>query len=105
MSENIADLGGITLAIDAYHRSLAGKSAPLVAGLTGDQRVFLGWARTWREKVRDEALREQVATDEHAPGAWRTTMPIRNVQAWYDAYGVTDKDKQYLPPERRVVIW
>lgn len=105
MSENISDLGGIVLAVDAYHRSLRGKPAPVIASLTGDQRVFLGWAQLWREKVRDEALREWIATNEHAPGAWRVTMPIRNVQAWYDAYGVTPTDRQYLAPARRVTIW
>ena len=105
MSENIADLGGINLALDAYHRSLGGKPAPILAGLTGDQRVFLGWAYAFRDKIRNEALREQIATDEHSPGAWRINMPIRNVQAWYDAFGVRPGDSKYLAPTARVIIW
>lgn len=105
MSENIADLGGITLAIDAYHRALGGKRAPIVGGISGDQRVFLGWALAFREKIRDQALREQIATDEHAPGAYRINMPIRNVSAWYDAYRVSPRDRWYLTPAKRVTIW
>ena len=80
MGENIADLGGLPLALDAYHASLDGKPAPVIDGLTGDQRFFLGWAQVWREKTRDDALRSQVTTDPHSPD--RSVFgPVRNVQA------------------------
>ena len=69
MGENIADLGGLLLALDAYHASLHGKPAPVIDGLTGDQRVFLGWAQVWRGKIRDDALRQQLVTDPHSPAA------------------------------------
>ena len=71
MGENIADLGGLLLALDAYHASLHGKPAPVIDGLTGDQRVFLGWAQAWRGKVRDDAVRRQVVSDPHSPRQFR----------------------------------
>src|SRR6185503_17101745 len=67
MGENIADLGGLLLALDAYHASLHGRPAPIIDGLTGDQRVFLGWAQVWRAKTRDDALRRQLVSDPHSP--------------------------------------
>ena len=71
MGENIADLGGLTLALDAYHASLHGKPAPVLDGYSGDQRVFLGWAQAWRGKVRDDAVRRQVVSDPHSPRQFR----------------------------------
>ena len=88
MGENIADLAGIQVALDAYHRSLNGKPAPVIDGLTGDQRLFLAWAQVWRDKQREDALRSQVTTDPHSPGRFRGSAPVRNVDAWYDAFGV-----------------
>jgi putative endopeptidase len=105
MGENIADLGGILCALDAYHRHLAGRPAPVLDGFTGDQRVFLGWAQVWRTLTRDAALKQQLATDPHSPGSVRAFAPLRNVDAWYEAFGVKSGDKQYLPPEQRVRIW
>ncbi|WP_342630305.1 M13 family metallopeptidase [Nguyenibacter vanlangensis] len=105
MGENIADLGGLTLALDAYHASLHGKPAPVIDGLTGDQRVFLGWAQVWREKVRDDALRQQIVVDPHSPPVARVNMPMHNIDAWYDAWGVVAGQKLYLKPEDRVKIW
>jgi putative endopeptidase len=105
MGENIADLGGILNAIDAYHLHLAGKPAPVLDGFTGDQRVFLGWAQVWRTLSRDAALKQQLATDAHSPGAIRAFAPLRNVDLWYQAFGVKPGDKEYLPPEERVRIW
>jgi len=105
MGENIADLGGLLLALDAYHMSLDGEPAPVLNGLTGDQRVFLGWAQVWRENIRDEALRQQVATDPHAPGQYRAGATVRNLDAWYAAFGVEPGDEQYLAPEARARIW
>jgi putative endopeptidase len=105
MGENIADFAGISVALDAYHRSLGGKPAPVLDGLTGDQRFFLSFAQVWREKQRDDALRSQVTTDPHSPGRFRVLGPIRNVQAWYDAFGITPDNPMYIPPEKRAHIW
>ena len=105
MGENIADFAGISVALDAYHRSLGGKPAPVLDGLTGDQRFFLSFAQVWREKQRDDALRSQVTTDPHSPGRFRVLGPIRNVQAWYDAFGITPDSPMYIPPEKRAHIW
>jgi putative endopeptidase len=105
MGENIADLGGLTLALEAYHRSLHGKPAPVVDGMTGDQRVFLGWAQAWRGKARDEAIRRQVVSDPHSPRMYRVNGVVRNVDAWYDAFGVKPGQKLYVAPKDRVRIW
>ncbi|GAA0634360.1 M13 family metallopeptidase [Brevundimonas lenta] len=105
MGENIADLGGLLMALDAYHMSLNGQPAPVINGLTGDQRVFLGWAQVWRENIRDEALRQQVTVDPHAPAQYRAAVPVRNIDAWYEAFGVKPGDEQYLAPEARARIW
>ena len=105
MGENIGDMGGLSLALDAYRTSLKGKPAPVIDGLTGDQRVFLGWAQVWREKSRDEALRQQVVTDPHSPAYYRVNGTIRNLPGWYDAWNVQPGDQLYVPPEQRVKIW
>ena len=105
MGENIADLGGIVMALDAYRLSLGGKPAPILDGFTGDQRVFLGWGQVWRTLVRDDALRQLIATDSHSPGMVRAFAPLRNVDAWYEAFGVKEGDANYVKPEERVRIW
>ncbi len=105
MGENIADLGGILNGLDAYHLSLHGQSAPILDGFTGDQRVFLGWAQAWRNLTRDAALKQQLATDPHSPGNIRAFAPLRNVDAWYDAFDIKPTDKLYLAPDQRVHIW
>ena len=105
MGENIADLGGLTLGLDAYHASLKGKPAPVIDGLTGDQRVFLGWAQVWRGKLRDDAARERLVTDPHSPPAARVNGPMHNIDAWYKAWNVKPGDKLYLAPADRVKIW
>ena len=105
MGENIADLGGILLALDAYHASLHGQPAPVIGGLTGDQRVFLGWAQVWRAKYRDDAMRRQLVSDPHSPPVARVDMPMRNVDAWYEAFGVKPGDALYLAPDQRARIW
>lgn len=105
MGENIADLGGLSVALEAYHRSLNGKPAPVLDGFTGDQRVLLGWAQAWRGKVRDDYVRKQVASDPHSPRAFRVIGPTRNIDAWYAAFGVKPGDVYYLAPDRRVHIW
>ncbi|MDB5464742.1 MAG: peptidase family protein [Phenylobacterium sp.] len=105
MGENIGDMGGLSLALDAYHASLHGKPAPIVDGLTGDQRVFLGWAQVWREKIRDETLRQQLVTNPHSPAIYRVNGTIRNIEGWYSAFDVQPGEKLYVPPEQRVRIW
>jgi putative endopeptidase len=105
LGENIADLGGLLLALDAYHASLHGQPAPVIDGLTGDQRVFLGWAQVWKSKVRDDALRQSLATDPHSPAMLRVNGVVHNVDGWYGAYGVMPGDKLYLAPDQRVRIW
>jgi putative endopeptidase len=105
MGENIADLGGILLALDAYRASLHGQPAPVLDGYTGEQRVFLGWAQVWRAKYRLDALKQQTTIDTHSPPRFRVDGPLRNVDAWYDAFGVKPGDKLYLKPEDRVRIW
>ena len=105
MGENIADLGGLLLALDAYRMSLNGQPAPVINGLTGDQRVFLGWAQVWRSNIRDEALRQQVTVDPHAPAQYRAGATVRNIDAWYEAFGVQPGDEQYLAPDARARIW
>jgi putative endopeptidase len=105
MGENIGDLGGILLGLDACHLSLGGKPAPVIDGFTGDQRVFMAWAQVWRSLQRTDAMRQQVMSDPHSPGAIRAFAPLRNVDAWYDAFGVKEGDKNYVKPEERVRIW
>ncbi len=105
MGENIADLGGVLNALDAYHLSLKGEPAPIIDHLTGDQRFFLGWAQVWRSLVRDEALKQELATDPHSPGSIRAFAPLRNVDAWYKAFDIQPTDKEYVAPEDRVRIW
>ncbi len=104
LGENMADLAGLALAYDAYHRSLGGKPAPVIGGLTGDQRFFLGYAQVWRIKFREPALRSQVISNEHSPGPYRTAE-VRNVDTWYKAFGVKPGDKMYLAPKDRVKVW
>jgi len=105
MGENIADLGGLSLALDAYHASLKGKPAPLIHGLTGDQRFFLSFAQVRRGKETEQALRHQILTDPHSPDECRVNVEVRNLDAWYSAFHVSVGEKLYLSPERRVNIW
>ena len=105
MGENIGDLGGVLLALDAYHASLKGQPAPVIDGLTGDQRVFLGWAQVWRSKTRDDRQRQLLASNPHSPAVARVDVPLKNVDAWYDAFGVKPGDPMYVAPADRVRIW
>jgi putative endopeptidase len=105
MGENIADLGGLTLGVDAYHAWLDGAAAPVLDGITGDQRVFLGWAQAWRNKRTEDALKQQIVSDPHSPAQFRVNGVVRNVDAWYAAFDVKPGDKLYLAPENRVRIW
>jgi predicted metalloendopeptidase len=103
--ENIGDLGGVNVSLEAYRASLAGKEPPVLDGFTGEQRFFLGNAQIWRELLRDAALRNQVMSDPHSPGVFRLNGVVRNVDAWYAAFGVKPEQKLYLPPEQRLRIW
>jgi putative endopeptidase len=105
MGENIGDMGGLSLAVDAYHDYLKGQPSPIIDGFTGDQRIFLGWAQVWREKIRDETLRQRLVVDPHSPAYFRVNGTIRNVDAWYGAYDVKPGDKLYVAPDQRVRIW
>lgn len=105
LGENIGDLGGLSIALKAYHLSLNGQPAPVIDGYTGDQRVFLGYAQAWRNKSREEALREQIATDPHSPAQYRVNGVVRNIPEFYEAFDIAETDALYLPPEERVKIW
>ncbi len=105
MGENIADLAGLQVAYDAYHASLGGKPAPVLDGLTGDQRFFIAFAQAWQGKVRPEAEIQQIASDPHSPARYRVLGPVRNLDAWYQAFNVTPDSPFYLKPEERVRIW
>jgi len=106
LGENIGDLSGVEAAYAAFKKYEAkhGQS-PVIDGLTGDQRFFIGWAQAWQEKQREDAERQQVITNEHSPGKYRVNGVVRNVDAWYKAFNVQPGDKLYLPPEQRVHIW
>jgi putative endopeptidase len=103
--ENIADLGGILIALDAYHNALHGQPAPVIDGLTGDQRFFLAYAQSWRDKRREDAVRDQLVRDVHSPEIYRVNGVVRNVDAWYGSFGVPPGAALYLAPGDRVRIW
>ena len=108
MGENIGDLGGLQMAYTAWRQyvdEVYGGEAPVIDGMTGDQRFFLGWAQVWRNLITEDALRAQLLGDPHSPAQYRINGVVRNLDAWYDAFGVTEEDDLYLPPEQRVRIW
>jgi putative endopeptidase len=104
LSENIADLGGLAVAYDAYRLSLHGEAAPAVEGFTGDQQFFLSFAQDWQNKTREPALRQQIITNGHAPAEYRADT-VRNLDAWYPAFKVVAGEQLYLAPQDRVRIW
>lgn len=104
LGENIADVAGIAASYDAYRASLKGKAAAVIGGFTGDQRFFIAFAQSWATKMRDETMRSRLATDGHAPGMYRA-LTVRNIDAWYTAFGVKPGDKLYLAPQQRVKVW
>lgn len=105
LGENIGDLGGLSLAYRAYQMSLDGKEAPVIDGLTGDQRFFMSWAQVWRSKYREEATRQQMLSDPHSPPVFRVNGVVRNLDEWYEAFDIQPGDALYLPPEERIRIW
>ncbi|OBK25419.1 peptidase M13 [Mycobacterium asiaticum] len=105
VGENIGDLGGLSIALLAYQLSLNGRPAPVIDGLTGTQRVFFGWAQVWRTKSRDAEAIRRLAVDPHSPPEFRCNGVIRNVDAFYEAFEVSEDDQLFLEPQRRVRIW
>ena len=105
LGENIGDNSGLAIALEAYRISLHGRSAPVLDGFTSLQRFFLSWAQTYRESERDEEMRKDVATDPHSPAEFRVNGVVRNLDAWYDAFGVRPDDAYYLAPAQRVRLW
>jgi endothelin-converting enzyme/putative endopeptidase len=105
LGENIADLTGVTIAWRAYRASLGGKEAPVIDGLTGDQRFFIGFAQANRASMREEMLRSILVSDPHSPARFRVLGVLRNFTPFYAAFGVKEGDGMYLPPEQRVKIW
>ena len=105
LGENIADLAGVTMAYRAYRASLGGVEAPVIDGFTGDQRFFIAYAQTWRGHIRPERLREQLLSDPHSPYRYRVLGVLKNVPEFHEAFGLSDSDAMYLPPEEQVQIW
>ncbi|HMI36907.1 MAG TPA: M13 family metallopeptidase, partial [Steroidobacteraceae bacterium] len=105
IGENIADLGGVSAAQEAYRISLNGTDPPVLDGYSGEQRFFLGWAQAWREVIREEALRTRIVSDEHSPAQYRVNGVVRNVDGWYDAFKVPVTSSLYLAESDRVRIW
>lgn len=108
MGENIGDLGGLQMAYTAWREyvdEVYGGEAPVIDGFTGDQRFFLAWAQVWRNLYTDDALRGQLVRGPHSPPRYRINGVVRNLDAWYDAFGITEEHELYLPPEQRVRIW
>jgi len=104
LGEDIADLGGIAAAYDAFHASLHGQPAPEINGLNGDQQFFLAFAQAWQSKFREASARSRLATDPHAPSQYRADI-VRNSDAWYPAFDVKPGEALYLAPDQRVHIW
>jgi predicted metalloendopeptidase len=104
LSENIADIAGLNAAYDAYRLANGGKPGPSSQGFTGDQQFFIAFAQGWRTKLREPQLRQQVITDGHAPAQYRADT-VRNMDAWYAAFGVKPGESLYLPPAGRVRVW
>lgn len=105
LGENIGDLGGLNISLQAYKNSLNGKEAPVIDGLTGVQRFFLGWAQVWRAKYRDQALRRQVMTDPHSPAIFRVNGSMVNLDEFYKAFNIKEGDPMFMPVDKRTKIW
>jgi putative endopeptidase len=105
LGENIGDLGGLSMAYRAYKIATKGVAVPVIDGLTGDQRFFIAWAQVWRSQQREDNYRNRLRTDNHSPEEYRTNGVVRNLDEWYEAFGITKDDPMYIPPEQRVRIW
>jgi putative endopeptidase len=105
IGENIGDLGGLGIAIKAYELSLGGEEAPVIDGYTGIQRLLLSWAQIWQQKGRDAETIRLLTIDPHSPNEFRCNQIVRNIDAFYDAFDVTESDELWLDPDKRVTIW
>jgi putative endopeptidase len=105
MGENLADLGGLEIALDAYHASLHGAQAPVIDGLTGDERLFRAFAQSWRGKAREDYIRQLTVSDPHSFRKFRVNGVVRNIDAWYEAFAVQPTDRLYIEPARRARVW
>jgi endothelin-converting enzyme/putative endopeptidase len=105
LGENIGDLGGLAVSYAAYRLSLDGQQPPVIDGLTGDQRFFLGWSQIWRRLYREQELRKRLITDPHSPSEFRVNGIVRNMDQWYEAFGIDKDDPLYIAPEDRIRIW
>ncbi len=105
LGENIGDNSGGAIAFKAYKLSLGGKEAPMLDGLTGDQRFYLGYAQVWRNKMRDASAIVRIKSDPHSPPKFRVNGVMRNQPGFYETFGLKEGDKMYLPPAERAIIW
>ncbi|MBR5436606.1 MAG: M13 family metallopeptidase, partial [Muribaculaceae bacterium] len=105
LGENIADQGGLRVAYTAYHNSLEGKEAPVIDGLTGDQRFYLAYANVWAANIRDAEILRRTQTDPHSLGRWRVNASLRNIQPFFNAFGIKEGDPMFRPEAERVIIW
>lgn len=105
LGENIADLGGVAIAFEAYEQTVSTKPAPLLDGFTGKTTFFLGWAQVWREKWKKDALRKLITTDVHSPGIARVNGVMRNLDSWYTSFAVKQQQCLFLAPSQRAAIW
>lgn len=105
LGENLADLGGLNIAYEAFKKTPQGKSGKMIDGFTPDQRFFLSWAQVWRKNILPESSAQLIIVDPHSPGKWRVNGPVSNIDAWYTAFNVQPTDKMYKPKEKRTLIW
>jgi putative endopeptidase len=103
--ENLADLGGIAIAYEAFKKTKQGKSNEKIDGFTPDQRFFLSWAQVWRANTRPEELANRLKTDPHSPSELRCNVPVSNMEEWYKAFNVQPGNKLYIPPSERARVW
>ena len=105
LGENLADLGGLSIAYEAFKHTKQGKSKKKIDGFTPDQRFFLNWAQVWRNNILPETAAQLIVTDNHSPGMYRGNGPLTNIDAWYKAFDVKPGDKMYKAPDMRTKIW
>jgi predicted metalloendopeptidase len=105
LGENIADNSGLAIAYKAYRLSLGGQQAPVIHGLTGGQRFYMGWAQAWRAKTREDDAIRRIKSDPHSPPQIRGTVPEMNQNPFYESFGVKPGDRMYLPEQQRVELW
>jgi putative endopeptidase len=105
LGENLADLGGLNIAYEAFKKTPEGKSDKKIDGFTPDQRFFLSWAQVWRANILPQAAAQRILTDSHSPSQYRTNGPISNMDSWYKAFDVKPGDKLYKPENERIKIW